>query len=318
MTSQQASSVFHRKTLGTIFKRTFLTIVVLCAAYFAVALTYASKTIYKVKRNYAVIIETVGGERQPITEVGWHSRLPIFTTIEAEVSLMNQELYLAGQETPSRVMSKGNVALLTSAMMTYRISDLQQWGIENRHPEKLLQTDFDGLVKDLIQGEDVNTLVSERQNIKERIYSALKLRPINEDGLTLEEKYGIKIVSFVLRDTSFGDKLAEASEDKKTRELIAEAENYAADLEASRTRKLYAAYKDSITDLKTSLNLTNAETSALFQFLNQQKWAAAYEKNQRGQNTFVMPSSSNIVLPSPTTSRPQETSSQLKTDDVRN
>ena len=80
-------------------------------------------------------------------------------------------------------------------------------------------------------------------------------RPINLGGPTLEEKYGIEVVSFVLRDTRFGEKLAEASEEKKRREMIAEAENYAADLEASRTRKLYKAYSESIREFRSSLNL---------------------------------------------------------------
>jgi hypothetical protein len=44
--------------------------------------------------------------------------------------------------------------------------------------------------------------------------------------------------------------LIEATEEKKRRELIAEADNYSADLEASRIRKLYAAYLESILILK--------------------------------------------------------------------
>ena len=56
------------------------------------------------------------------------------------------------------------------------------------------------------------------------------------------------MVSFVLKDTRFGDKLVEATEEKKRRELIAEAENYAADQDqpARFARKLYAAYLESI------------------------------------------------------------------------
>jgi hypothetical protein len=46
------------------------------------------------------------------------------------------------------------------------------------------------------------------------------------------------VVSFVLKETRFGYKLIEATEEKKRRELIAEADNYSADQEASRIRKL--------------------------------------------------------------------------------
>jgi len=58
------------------------------------------------------------------------------------------------------------------------------------------------------------------------------------------------VVSFVLKETRFGYKLIEATEEKKRRELIAEADNYSADQEASRIRKLYAAYLESILILK--------------------------------------------------------------------
>jgi hypothetical protein len=94
--------------------------------------------------------------------------------------------------------------------------------------------------------------------------------------------------------------LAAASEDKKRRELIAEAENYAADLEASRIRKIYAAYRESIQEMRQSLGLDGHSDPYLFDFLNQQKWATAYEKNQQGQNTFVLNNSGSapgITLP---------------------
>lgn len=303
MTEEAHSSLLHRARLKALFKRAFVTILIFMVAYTAIAFIYASQTIYKVRRNYAVILETLSGERVAVTEVGWHVRLPLFTKLELEVPLMNQELHLGGSDQAQRIMSRGNVALWTSAMLTYRIDDLKRWGIENRSPQTLLQNDFDGIVKDVMQSETINELVSDRVRIKEDIYQTLKNQPLNQDGPTLEQKYGIKVVSFVLRDTRYGEKLAEASEEKKRRELIAEAENYAADLEASRTRKLYAAYSESINSLRTTLKLDNKDTPALFNFLNQQKWAEAYQKNQQGQNTFVLNSTAAsvpVTLPAPT------------------
>jgi len=145
-------------------------------------------------------------------------------------------------------------------------------------------------------------LISNRPEVKERIFQALKSQPINEGGPTLEQKYGIEIVSFVLRETHFGDKLVEASEEKKRRELIAEAENYAADQEASRIRKLYAAYLESIRSLQQEIGRSDGSTDAIIlQFLSQQKWASAYEKNQTGQNTVVIQNTDAgaVTLPLP-------------------
>lgn len=308
MSNVLQSSLLHRARLKDLLKKTVLALTAIVLVYGCVAMIYATKTIYKIRKNYAVILETLSGERIAITDVGWHMRLPIFTGLELEVPLMNQEMHLGNSSEPQRIMSKGNVALWTSAMLTFRIHDLNRWGIENRSPQTLLQTEFDGIVKDVMQSESINALISDRVRIKEQIFRTLKDQPINEGGLTLGQKYGIEIISFVLRDTRYGEKLAEASEEKKRRELIAEADNYAADQEASQTRKLYAAYTESIRQMRQSLGISSNNERYLLDFLNQQKWAAAYQKNQQGQNTFVLNNTASTVpvtLPSPVGTKPQ-------------
>ena len=303
MAEDHSKKFLNRAFVKTVLRRTFTVVALAGLIYGLTAALYATRTIFKVKMNYAVVLERFGGAREAVTTVGWHVRLPYFTRIEQEVSLMNQRLFLSGMIEPMRIISKENVALWTSAVLTYRIRDLHTWAIENLDPLDLLQGDYDGIVKDNLQAQRVDELVSNRETIKEKIFKALKSRPINEGGPTLEKKYGIEVVSFVLKETRFGDKLVEATEEKKRRELIAEAENYAADQEASRIRKLYAAYLDSIQALQKALGRSDGSTDvALFQFLTQQKWAAAYEKNQEGQNTIVIQNTQgapNLTLPAP-------------------
>lgn len=283
------SQLLQRSFVKTVLRRLIGLIAIVGFAYALIAVVYATKTIFKVKMNYAVVLERFGGNRQAVTEVGWHARLPYFTRIEQEVPLMNQTMQLGGTPAPMRIISRGNVALWTSGMLTYRIRDLHTWAIENLSPLDLLQGDYDGIVRDILQSNEVDRLISDRETIKEAIFTALKSRPINTGGPTIEQKYGLEVVSFVLKETRFGDKLVEATEEKKRRELIAEAENYAADQEASRIRKLYAAYLDGIKELQRSLGPKNGATdTALLQFLTQQKWATAYEKHQMGQNTVVI------------------------------
>lgn len=283
-----AEKIIRRSFVKTVLKRFVAFGVLVSIVYGAVALVYASKTIFKVKKNYAVILERFGGKREAITEVGWHLRLPFFTRIEQEVSLMNQILYLGSASEPVRIISSENVTLWTSGMLTYRIRDLQTWAIENLDPLNILQGDYDGIVKDILQARKVSQLISDREQIKEEIFEALKSRPINKGGPPLEKKYGIEVVSFVLKETRFGDKLVEASEEKKRRELIAEADNYAADQESSRIRKLYAAYLSGIGALRKELGGNERTDNALLQFLAQQQWANAYQKNQSGQQTVVI------------------------------
>jgi regulator of protease activity HflC (stomatin/prohibitin superfamily) len=285
------SDVFLRRArIKNLIRRTAFVCIIVALVYSLAAVVYSTKVIYKVKLNYAVILEQFGGKRQAITEVGWHYRLPFFTRLEKEVPLMNQNMYLGGSPDPLKIISRENVALWTSALMTFKIKDLKVWGIENLSPETLLQGDFDGIAKDTLQAQEVNKLISEREKIKEEIFQALKDRPINKAGPTIEDKYGIEVVSFVLNETRFGDKLVEATEEKKRRQLIAEAENYAADQEADRIKKLYKAYLTGIQSLHLALGGSEKQSvhPALLEFLSQQKWATAYEKNQSEQKTFVL------------------------------
>ncbi|WP_419176411.1 SPFH domain-containing protein [Desulfosediminicola sp.] len=302
MSKKPVWNIFQRGFALRIGRLVVLSTLLVVLVYGCIATVYASKTIFKVKKNYAVVLEKLGGAREAVTDVGWHVRLPLFTRIEQEVTLMNQTLFLGGSNDPMRIITRDNVALWTSALLTYRIRDLKIWAIENLQPMTLLQGDYDGIVKDLMQAETVVHLISERHQVKEDIFKALKSRPINEGGPTLEEKYGIEVISFVLKETRFGDQLVAASEEKKRRELIAEAENYAADQEASRIRKLYAAYLDGISTLQKAVGRPDGSTDmALLRFLVQQKWASAYEKNQTGQNTVVIQNTSSdgpsITLP---------------------
>jgi regulator of protease activity HflC (stomatin/prohibitin superfamily) len=290
MKEQQSQVFLQRARFFTMMRRLAFLLISLTLIYSLVAVVYSTQVIYKVKFNYAVILEQFGGERQAITDVGWHFRLPFFTRLEQEVPLMNQNMYIGGATDPIKIISRENVALWTSAVMTFRIKDLKTWGIENLSPKTLLQGDYDGIAKDILQGKEVNRLISGRETIKEEIFHALKNRPINKNGPTLEGKYGIEVVSFVLNETRFGDKLVEATEEKKRRQLIAEAENYAADQEAQRIKKLYKAYLDGIQSLHLALGGREGQqvNPDLFEFLSQQKWASAYEKNESNQKTFVL------------------------------
>ncbi|MCK5837423.1 MAG: SPFH domain-containing protein [Desulfobacula sp.] len=290
MTDQSSQVFLQRARVMTLIRRIAFVCFIIAVFYSLAAVVYSTKVIYKVKLNYAVILEQFGGKRQAVTDLGWHYRLPFFTRLEKEVPLMNQNLYLGGSSAPIKIISQENVALWTSALMTFKITDLKVWGIENLSAEILLQGDFDGIAKDTLQAQEVNKLISERERIKEIIFQALKNRPINKNGPTIEEKYGIEVVSFVINETRFGDKLVEATEEKKRRQLIAEADNYAADQEAERIKKLYAAYLVGIRSLHLALGGSDNQrvNPALFEFLSQQKWAIAYEKNQSDQKTFVL------------------------------
>ena len=180
MPEELPKKLVRRAFVKTLLRRFLALAFVVGIIYGFAALVYASKTIYKVKMNYAIVLEKFGGKRISVTDVGWHIRLPFFTRIEQEVPLMNQALFLSGNQEPMKIISQENVALWTSAVMTYRIHDLNNWAIENLTPMALLQNDYDGIVKDILQAQKVGELVSKREDIKEIIFKALKSRPIKD------------------------------------------------------------------------------------------------------------------------------------------
>src|SRR5512138_1198833 len=121
MANDATPAFLGRAFLRDLLRRLVVAALLLGAAYGLAVLVYASQTVYKVKQNYAVVLERFDGTRQAVTQVGWHARLPFFSRIEQEVPLMNQRLFLGGREEPLRIISRENVALWTSAVLTYRI-----------------------------------------------------------------------------------------------------------------------------------------------------------------------------------------------------
>src|SRR5210317_2493790 len=107
MAGNHSKRFLNRDFVKTVLRRTFTVIALGGLIYGLTAVVYATKTIFKVKMNYAVVLERFGGIRQAVTDVGWHVRLPYFTRIEQEVPLMNQTLQLGGTPAPMRIISKG-------------------------------------------------------------------------------------------------------------------------------------------------------------------------------------------------------------------
>ena len=104
MVNHSSSTLLQRSFVMTVLKRTLAFVLVIGIMYGGVALIYASKTIFKVKMNYAIVLEMFGGRRAAVTEIGWHARLPYFTRIEQEVPLMNQTLFLGDSQEPMRII----------------------------------------------------------------------------------------------------------------------------------------------------------------------------------------------------------------------
>ena len=104
---KQVQQIFlQRAQVNTAVRRIALVLFFIAVMYGLTAIVYSTHVLYKVKLNYAVILEQFGGHREAITDVGWHCRLPIFTGLEKVVPLMNQNLYLGGSPEPMKIISR--------------------------------------------------------------------------------------------------------------------------------------------------------------------------------------------------------------------
>ncbi|MDP2908030.1 MAG: SPFH domain-containing protein [Nanoarchaeota archaeon] len=262
------------KKLG---KRIIATAGALTLAYLITGGIYWTKTIYKVKTNYAVVLENLGGQREIIKDVGWHVRAPFFTKYEKEISLMQKELYLNGDVSPQNIVSSDKISLMVSGLMTYRVVDSYKFGVDIQNAEGLLQRDYDGMAKDIIQASTETEIIRNRTDLKNRIFQRLKTEPINIGNKTMEDKYGIEIISFNITYAEYPTSLKEASLRKKELELIADGES-------ELINRTYNAHSEGVKKFMTATGMSKEQA---VEYLNQQRWASAYEKS-KDQKTFVI------------------------------
>ncbi|MBM3200207.1 SPFH domain-containing protein [Candidatus Woesearchaeota archaeon] len=285
-----AKYVPKRGTVKKIGKKILLTALAGTFAYALTAGVYGTKTIYKVKTNYAVVLERFGGNREIVKDVGWHVRAPFFTKYEKEVSLMQKEMYLNNDISPQTIVSSDKISLMVSGLLTYKVVDPYKWGIEIQNAEGLLQRDFDGMTKDVIQSSTETEIIKSREVLKNKIFQKLKTQPINIGNKTLEDKYGIEIISFNITHSDYPTSLKEASQRKKELELIADGES-------ELINRTYNAHSEGVKKFMEATGMTKEQA---VEYLNQQRWASAYEKS-KDQKTFVINNGGNglgLTLPS--------------------
>lgn len=291
---KDVSDILKRGPLKKLGKKIFLASLMGVAAYISVACIYGFNIAYKVKTNYAVALETIGGERIIEKEVGWKVRAPFFTTYEKEISLMQKQLYLNGDITPHTVVSSDKISLLVSGLLTFRVTDPYKWAIDIQDSENQLQRDYNGIVKDVIQSSTENQIIRQRDDLKNAIFQKLKTHSINTgkdvETMTLEQKYGIEIISFNITDAEYPKNLQEASQRKKELELIADGEKEA----------ILRTYQGHTEGVKKFMQETDMSRDEAVNYLNQQRWASAYEKS-KDQKTYVINSTNEklgLTIPS--------------------
>ena len=82
MATPSPATFLRRAFIKKNLRRCIATVTVVGLFYGMMAGIYAARVIFKVKMNYAVVLERFGGDRQAVTEVGWHAPLDVLHAVE--------------------------------------------------------------------------------------------------------------------------------------------------------------------------------------------------------------------------------------------
>ena len=72
MAGNHSKKFLNRAFVKTVLRRTFTLVAMVGLIYGLTAVVYATRTIFKVKMNCAVVLERFGGDREAVTAVGWN------------------------------------------------------------------------------------------------------------------------------------------------------------------------------------------------------------------------------------------------------
>jgi hypothetical protein len=147
------------------------------------------------------------------------------------LDMRDTQLDVAGQE----IMTQDKVTLRLNAVVSYKIADPQKAVQKNAHPDQALYRDAQLLLREIVGGHDLDTLLADKQILSEKY----------KDGLvTKAAELGLEVLNVGIRDIilpgDIRDLLNQVTEAKKAAEanLIVRREETAAMRSQVNTAKL--------------------------------------------------------------------------------
>lgn len=205
----------------------------------------SSGCIYRVDTGEAGIYTSAGGEKSVETGVGWHLMFPMLSDIKIYKIINNniyfpsdylvlQEKFAGDTQTGAigmDIRAADDKVVDTSAKMTYRISDLQQYGIFNTNPQQQLQDEMDSIIYGYLQSQTSDRIVGDVENISNEILTQMQASQI-------EERYGIVIEDFALLRPTYTKAALDAMAEKQAMQAKSEGELIAAQNQANAIRTI--------------------------------------------------------------------------------
>lgn len=252
---------------------------------------------YRIETNQGAILTTAGGEKIPITKVGWDSRLPLLTHVEM-YSLANQNVYFPADYLQLEEKFKGdtqtgaigfdiktvnNKVVDVGVKMTYRIVDLYQWGVMNQNPHEMFQKKFDAITFNYLQTQADDKIINNMDKTNIELCTAIKSSSIEKD-------FGVRVDCPELLRATYTKIGIDALSNKQAAIELSEGELIAAKNKAEATKTLADATKYQMDILKGatpeylqySANIENAKVNMVLA--------------QRKDNTIYVPYNSALVL----------------------
>lgn len=200
----------------------------------------SSGCLYRIDTGEAGIYTSAGGEKSIETDVGWHTMFPVLSNVKVYKVINNniyfpsdylllQEKFAGDTQTGAigmDIRAADDKVVDTSAKMTYRITDLKQYGILNTNPQQQLQDEMDSIIYGYLQGQTSDRIVGDVKNVSNEILAQMQASKI-------EENYGIIIEDFALLRPTYTKAALDAMAEKQAMQAKSEGELIAAQNQAN-------------------------------------------------------------------------------------
>jgi len=249
---------------------------------------------YRVETGRGVILTESNGERVAVTDVGWHTKIPILASIE-EYSLVSNNLYFPADYLELEQKFQGDKqtgaigidiktpdgkVLDVGVVMKYKIVDLFQFGVMNAFPLEQLQKDFESVASGMLQSQLSDVTTEQLDTTAKAVYAKLK-------ASNMEKQYGIEITGAEMVRSTYTQTALAALAEKQAIQARSEGELNAAKNRAAAIELIANAQKKQA-DILSSVPKEQLDFNAKL---------TLYDALKGNQNViWVIPEGQSIVL----------------------
>ncbi len=212
---------------------------------------------YRIDTGQGGILTGMSGNKEAVTEVGWHTMMPVLSSID-KFSIVNNNIYFpadyleleqkfAGDKQAGAIgfdiKTTDDKVVDTGAVMSYEIVDLIQFGVQNTNPQEQLQKAYDAVVFNYLQSQSSEKITTQISAVNNELLQKIK-------DSNIEEQFGINVKSVSLLRPTFTKIALDALAEKQAIQAKSEGELNAARNRADAIETIARAQKNQSEILK--------------------------------------------------------------------